>query len=98
MGYLDDFCSAYIDDILIFSATQEEHEVHVRRILEQLREAGLQADLKKCEFYVTETRFLGFTIGTSGVRPDPKKLDTVRLWQNPTTVIPEERESGGAGL
>jgi transposase InsO family protein len=86
MGYLDDFCSAYIDDILIFLATQEEHEVHVRRVLERLREAGLQADLKKCEFHVTETRFLGFIIGTGGVRPDPKKLDAVRLWQRPTTV------------
>ena len=79
MSYLDDFCSAYIDDILIFSATQEEHEIHVRCVLERLREAGLQADLKKCEFYVIETRFLGFIIGTSSVRPDPKKLEAVRL-------------------
>ena len=55
-------------------------------MLERLREAGLQAGLKKCEFHVTETRFLGFIIGTSGVRPDPKKLEAVRLWQRPTTV------------
>ena len=86
MGYLDDFCSAYIDDILIFSATQEEHEIHVRRVLERLREAGLQADIKKCEFHVTQTKFLGFIVGTDGIRPDPQKLAAVRDWQQPTTV------------
>jgi hypothetical protein len=86
MGYLDDFCSAYIDDILIFSETPEEHEIHVRRVLERLREAGLQADLKKCEFHVTKTKFLGFVISTEGIRPDPRKLDVVRHWERPTTV------------
>jgi transposase InsO family protein len=86
MGYLDDFCSAYVDDILIFSATEEEHKVHVRRVLERLREAGLQADLKKCEFHVTKTKFLGFIVGTDGIAPDPQKLDAVREWEVPATV------------
>jgi len=86
MGYLDEFCSAYMDDILIFSETLEEHEIHVKRVLERLCEAGLQADLKKCEFHVTKTTFLGFVISTDGIRPDPRKLEAVRCWERPTTV------------
>ncbi len=46
----------------------------------------MQADLKKCEFHVTETKFLGFVISTKGVCPNPKKLEAVRLWETPTTV------------
>ena len=84
--YLDDFCSAYIDDILIFSESLKEHKIHVERVLERLQKAGLQADLKKCEFHVTETKFLGFVIGTEGIRPDPRKLEVIRNWVQPTTV------------
>jgi hypothetical protein len=51
--YLDDFCTAYLDDILIYSENLEEHEMHVYKVLEKLRLAGLQADIKKCEFSVT---------------------------------------------
>ena len=86
MGYLDDFCSAYIDDILIFSNNLREHKEHVRKVLERLREAGLQADIDKCEFHVTSTKFLGFIIGTDGVAVDPKKIEVVRDWEKPTTV------------
>lgn len=86
MGYLDDFCSAYIDDILIFSNNLREHKEHVGKVLERLREAGLQADIDKCEFHVTSTKFLGFIIGTDGIAVDPKKIETVRDWEQPTTV------------
>ena len=51
--YLDDFCTAYLDDILIYSENQAEHEEHVKKVLEKLRKAGLQADIKKSEFHVT---------------------------------------------
>lgn len=86
MEYLDDFCSAYMDDILIWSETEEEHQTHVRQVLERLKKAGLQADIKKCEFHVTETRFLGFIIGTKGVAVDPDKVAAVKQWAPPTTV------------
>lgn len=86
MGYLDDFCSAYIDDILIFSDNLHEHKEHVRKVLERLREAGLQADVDKCEFHVTSTKFLGFIIGTEGIAVDPSKIAAVRDWAVPTTV------------
>ena len=56
---LDDFCTAYIDDILIFSNSRKEHKQHVRWVLEKLRAAGLQADIKKSEFTVKRTRFTG---------------------------------------
>jgi hypothetical protein len=61
--YLDQFCSAYLDDILIYSKTKEEHKIHVRKVLERLRKAGLFAKLSKCEFFVTETKFLGLIVG-----------------------------------
>ena len=51
--YLDDFCTAYLDDILIYSENQAKHEEHVKKVLEKLRKAGLQADIKKSEFHVT---------------------------------------------
>jgi len=55
--YLDRFCSAYLDDILIYSKSKEEHLEHVRQVLERLRRAGLYAKLSKCEFFVEETKF-----------------------------------------
>jgi len=86
MGYLDDFCSAYIDDILIFSDDLKSHREHVKKVLSRLRDAGLQADIKKCEFHVSKTKFLGFIIGTDGIEVDPEKTSAVREWKEPTTV------------
>lgn len=83
---LDVFCCAYIDDIIIYSNSEAEHEEHVKTVLERLRKAGLQADLKKCEFHVTETKFLGFIIGTDGISTDPEKIAAVVDWKPPRTV------------
>ena len=52
-NYLDDFCTAYLDDILIYSDNKLEYKHHVKKVLNRLRDTGLQIDLKKCEFYVT---------------------------------------------
>ncbi len=76
--YLDDFCTAYLDDILIYSDNELEHEQHVKKVLERLRNAGLQIDLKKCEFHVTRTKYLGFIISTHGIEVDPDKISVVR--------------------
>lgn len=54
---LDDFCTAYLDDTLIFSDTLEEHERHVHEVLNRLHEAGLNVDVDKSEFYVTEVKY-----------------------------------------
>jgi hypothetical protein len=84
--YLDVFCTAYLDDILIYSEDPLEHETHVKLVLERLRAAGLQADLKKCEFSVTETKYLGFIVGVGGLKVDPEKGSVVKNWLPPRTV------------
>ena len=75
--YLDDFCTIYLNDILIYSKTEAEHEVHVNRILQKLREVGLQADITKSEFHITQVLYLRLIITTEGVRMDPSKVDTI---------------------
>jgi hypothetical protein len=86
MEYLDDFCTAYLDDILIYSEDPLQHQEHVRKVLLRLREAGLQADIRKCEFNVTRTKYLGFVISTDGVEVDPEKVEAIRNWKYPTTL------------
>ncbi|SLM35328.1 retrotransposon nucleocapsid protein [Lasallia pustulata] len=71
--HLNNFCSAYLDDILIYSKTLKEHTQHVRAVLQKLIDAGLQVDIEKCEFHVQETSFLGVLLSIDGLRMDPKK-------------------------
>jgi len=84
--YLDDFCTAYLDDILIYSENELDHEAHVKKVLQRLRDAGLQVDIKKCEFNVTRTKYLGFIITTDGIEVDPEKVSAVVNWQTPSNV------------
>jgi hypothetical protein len=84
--YLDVFCTAYLDDILIYSDDPLEHDEHVRKVLQRLRDAGLQADIKKSEFKVKRTKYLGFIISTEGIEVDPKKISVVKNWQPPRNV------------
>jgi hypothetical protein len=84
--YLDDLCTAYLDDILIYSDNELDHKLHVKKVLQRLRDAGLQADIKKCEFSVTKTKFLGFIVSTDGIEVDPEKVSVIRDWQAPDTV------------
>lgn len=60
--FLNDFCQVYLNDILIYSRTRKEHQKHVSLILERLKEADLQIDIKKCEFDVKETTFLNVIV------------------------------------
>jgi hypothetical protein len=84
--YLDEFCTAYVDDILIFSENSAKHHEHVIQVLEKLKSAGLQADIKKSEFSVTKTKFLGYIIFTEGIAVDPDKISAVMKWKRPTRV------------
>lgn len=84
--YLDDFCTAYIDDILIYSDNEKDHKRHVRLVLARLREAGLQVDIDKCAFNVTEVRYLGLIITIHGVQMDQEKLKAVAEWKTPACV------------
>lgn len=86
--YLDEFCSAYIDDILIYSSgSRNQHQEHVRKVLQRLREAGLQIDIDKCEFEVQETKYLGFILEAGkGLRMDPDKIKAIKSWEAPSST------------
>jgi hypothetical protein len=77
MEYLDKFVVVFIDDILIFSKTEEEHEKHLRLVLEKLRSNQLYAKFSKCGFWLTEVAFLGLVISAGGVLVDPSKVRDV---------------------
>jgi len=81
-GLVDDFCIVYLDDILVFSKTQEEHKEHLQRICERLRGAELYAKPSKCQFFQQEIEFLGFIISTKGIHMDPKRIQTIKEWEN----------------
>jgi predicted transcriptional regulator len=85
-GYLNKFCSVYLDNILIYSKTREEHEEHVHKVLQCLREAGLYVKLSKYEFFVTETKFLGLIVGRDGFKMDPEKVRTILEWKTPRSA------------
>ena len=84
--YLDVFCTAYLDDVLIYSNTQREHRQHVNIVLDKLRDAGLQLDLNKCQFEASEVKYLGLIISCKGIEMDPKKIDCIRNWKTPRNV------------
>jgi transposase InsO family protein len=73
----------FLDDILIFSKTREEHLAHIREVLERLREAKLYGKLRKCEFMREEVSFLGHRIGAKGLAVCPDKIEAVRDWPAP---------------
>ncbi|GKB40278.1 putative reverse transcriptase domain-containing protein [Tanacetum coccineum] len=83
--YLDKFVIVFIDDILIYSKTKEDHEVHLRLVLELLRKEKLYAKFSKCEFWLQEVHFLGHVVNQSGIHVDPSKIEAVKNWKAPTT-------------
>jgi hypothetical protein len=83
MEYLDKFVVVFIYDILIFSKMEEEHEKHLRMVLEKLRSNQLYAKFSKCEFWLTEVAFLGHVISTGGISVDPSKVKDVLNWMPP---------------
>jgi hypothetical protein len=86
MEYLDKFVVVFIDDILIFSKMEEEHEKHLRLVLEKLRSNQLYAKFSKCEFWLTKVAFLWHVIFVGGVSVDPGKVRDVLNWMPPTNV------------
>jgi hypothetical protein len=86
MEYLDKFVVVFIDDILVYSKNEEEHEGHLRLVLQKLRENQLYAKFSKCEFWLSEVSFLGHVITDGGIAVDPGKVKDVLKWEPPTTV------------
>ena len=86
--YLDEFCSAYIDDVLVYTnGSRAQHQEHVRKTLTKLSEAGLYLDISKCEFECKETKYLGFIVRAGeGIQMDPEKVKAIQEWTAPTTV------------
>ena len=85
--YLDRFVVAFVDGILIFSKSEEEHEDHLRIVLQTLRAHQLYAKFSKCEFWFTEVRFLGHVMSASGVSVDLEKVEAVMSWERPKSVF-----------
>ncbi|WVZ84669.1 hypothetical protein U9M48_031674 [Paspalum notatum var. saurae] len=88
MVYLDKFVVVFIDDILIYSKTEAEHEEHLRLVLQRLKEHKLYAKFSKCEFLIDEVRFLGHVVSKGRIAVDPNKVSTVTNWKVPK--IPKE--------
>jgi len=95
---LDKFVTAYLDDILIFSKTRAEHRRHVREVIQRLIKAGLTIDIRKCEFGVQETKYLGLIISTSGIKMDPEKVSAITSWKPPETLKDLQRFVGFANF
>ena len=83
---LEDFAIPYLDDIIIFSASPDEHLSHLRAVFNKIREHGLKMKLKKCNFFQTETKYLGFTINGEGIQPDPETVEAIREMAVPSNV------------
>ncbi|TYK21249.1 ty3-gypsy retrotransposon protein [Cucumis melo var. makuwa] len=84
--FLDSFVIVFIDDILIYSKTEVEHEEHLHQVLETLRANRLNAKFSKCEFWLKKVSFLGHVVSSKGVSVDPAKMEAVTNWPRPSTV------------
>ncbi|GKD93175.1 putative reverse transcriptase domain-containing protein, partial [Tanacetum coccineum] len=95
--YLDKFVIMFIDDILIYSHNEKEHEEHLKTILELLKKEELYAKFSKCEFWINTVKFLGHVIDSSGIHVDPAKIEIVKNWASPTTPSEIHQFLGLAG-
>jgi hypothetical protein len=86
MEYLDKFVVVFIDDILVYSRSEEEHEEHLRLALQKLQEHRLYAKLSKCDFWIKQVVFLGHVISKGGIYVDPSKVQNVLSCNAPTSV------------
>lgn len=82
----EEFATAYLDDILIFSKNEDEHLKHIQEAFDRLRQHGLKLKLKKCNFFKRETEYLGFIINQNVVKPNPDKVKAIRNLPSPKTV------------
>ena len=84
--FLGKFVIVYLDDIMIFSKTKEEHLEHVRQVLQRLKEEKLMINMKKYSFTQEEIVYLGFVISFDGLRMDPEKVKAILEWPTPENV------------
>ncbi|KAL5546420.1 hypothetical protein UlMin_006107 [Ulmus minor] len=96
-AYLDKFVIVFIDDILVYSRSQEKHANHLRMVLQTLVEHRLYAKFSKCEFWLQSVQFLGHVISKDGLSVDPAKIEAVSKWAAPTSVTEIRSFLGLAG-
>ncbi|KAL0551449.1 hypothetical protein IC582_010537 [Cucumis melo] len=97
LEFLDTFVIVFIDDILIYSKTEAEHEEHLRMVLQTLRDNKLYAKFSKCEFWLKQVSFMGHVVSKAGVSVDPAKVEAVTGWTRPSTVSEVRSFLGLAG-
>jgi hypothetical protein len=95
--YLDKFFIVFLDDILVYSKLEEEHEQHLRMVFQVLREHQLYAKLRKCSFYQRQIHYLGHNISEEGIAVDPEKVEAIRKWSAPRNVVEFRSFMGIAG-
>nr|GFA94846.1 putative reverse transcriptase domain-containing protein [Tanacetum cinerariifolium] len=95
--YLDKFVIVFIDDILIYSKDEKEHEEHLKAILELLKKEELYAKFSKCEFWIPRVQFLGHVIESQGIHVDPAKIKSVKDWVSPKSPTEIRQFLGLAG-
>ena len=83
---LDDFCTFYVDDVIVWSSSLEEHLKHIDMLFKRLRKHSLKLKLKKSQFMKAESQHLGFIVTPSGVKPDPEKVEAIKTLGPPTNV------------
>jgi len=87
----------FIDDILVYSNSEEEHAEHLRVVLHTLKEKKLFAKLSNCEFWLREVNFLGYVISKGGIAVDPSKVDVVLQWKSLKSVFEIRSFFGSTG-
>ena len=95
--YLDQFFVVFVNDILIYFKSEEDHKDHLRVVLQVLRDHQLYAKFSKCEFWLTEVKFLGHVVSASGVSIDPEKVEAVMSWERPKSIFEIRSFLGLAG-
>ncbi|GKE58231.1 putative reverse transcriptase domain-containing protein [Tanacetum coccineum] len=95
--YLDKFVIDFINDILIYSKNKQEHEEHLKLILELLKKEQLYAKFSKCEFWIPRVQFLGHVIDSQDIHMDPAKIKSIKDWASPKTTIEIRQFLGLAG-
>ena len=95
--YLDRFVIVFIDDILVYSRSELEHETHLGLVLQTLRQHQLYAKFNKCEFWLSQVGFLRHVVSADGIYVDPHKVEAVANWEQPTTVTEVRSFLGLAG-
>ncbi|GJU20469.1 putative reverse transcriptase domain-containing protein [Tanacetum coccineum] len=95
--YLDKFVIVFIDDILIYSKNKQEHEEHLKLILELLKKEELYAKFSKCEFWIPKVQFLGHVIDSEGIYVDPAKIESIKDWTSPKSPTEIRQFLGLAG-